>query len=99
MSLTWSGLANVSGAVAPPGYQCSTTKSMCGPAMDSTVWSQDAVSSLPTRASGQFAGVVSTAPTLTVGSTVFMASAYATTSLAYPVGLLSAWLSASQLAP
>ena len=49
--------------------------------------------------SGQLPGVVSTAPILTFGSTAFIAAAYATTSFAYCVGLLSAWSSASQPVP
>ena len=75
------------------------TKSIFGPAMVSTIWFQVPASPAATMPSGQFAGVVSTAPTLMVGSTAFIASEYATTWSAYPAGLLSAWSSASQAAP
>jgi hypothetical protein len=43
--------------------------------MERTTWFQLPASPSPTIASGQPAGVVSTAPTLMVGSTAFIASA------------------------
>ena len=72
---------------------------MSAPAMPSTVLFQLPLSPSATSASGQLAGVVRTAPTLIDGSTAFMARAYATTSFAYVVGLLSAWSSASHAVP
>ncbi len=99
MSGTWSVLASAWSVLDPPGYQCTITKSTYGPAIDSTVWFQFAASPAATIASGQFAGVVSIAPILMVGSAAFIAWANATVSRAYPAGLLSAWSSASQLAP
>src|SRR5690242_14775038 len=82
-----------------PGYQCTITKSIAGPAADSTVLFQSALSPEPTTPSGQFPGSVSTAPILIVGSTAFIALAYAMTFWAYVAGLLLAWLSDSQSAP
>src|SRR5437660_3380994 len=95
----WLDFVSTSAAVVLAGYQWRSTKSIFEPAMLSTVWFQVPASPLPTRPSGQLAGIVSTAPTLMLGSTAFMASEYATTPLAYAAGLLSGWLSASQSAP
>src|SRR5579859_1551310 len=97
--VSWSGELSMTAAFAPPGYQCTMTKSMADPAMESTVLFQSALSPLATAPSGQLPGVVSTAPILMVGSTAFIAEAYRSTLFAYVVGLLLAWLSASQSAP
>ncbi|PSK62485.1 hypothetical protein B0E53_05617 [Micromonospora sp. MH33] len=86
-------------AAVPPGYQCTSTKSIFGPARESTVWFQGPGSAPAVSPSGQLAGMVSTAPTLMLGSTAFMASAYSTTRRAYWVALLSGWSSASQAEP
>src|SRR4051794_17244771 len=98
-STIWSDLVSDSAAALPPGYQCTSTKSIFDPAIDSTVWFQEPGSPPAVMASGQLAGMVSTAPTLIVGSTAFIASEKATTPFAYVVALLSEWLSASQFAP
>ena len=55
------------------GYQCTITKSIAGPAMESTALFQSALSPLATTPSGQLPGSVSTAPILIVGSTAFIA--------------------------
>src|SRR3954451_13699565 len=86
-------------AALPPGYQCTSTKSIFEPAMLSTVLFHGPGSPPAVMPSGQLPGMVRTAPILTVGSTAFIASENATTPLAYAVALLSAWLSASQLEP
>src|SRR5262249_40184609 len=96
-SATWRGFVRMSAGLLRGGYQWTSAKSIFDPAMDRTVWFHVPASPLPTSPSGQFAGIVSTAPTLMDGSTAFMASEYATTPFAYPAGVLSAWLSASQL--
>src|SRR5437899_889670 len=93
--VSWAGIA----APALFGYQCTMAKSTAEPAMERTVRFQSAVSPLFSTPSGQLPGRVSTAPILIVGSTAFIADAYCRTLLAYVVGLLLAWLSASQFAP
>src|SRR3954466_6530380 len=90
------GALSAASAPVPLGYQWTMTKSTELPAMDSTVRFQSALSPSATAPSGQLPGRVSTAPTLTVGSTAFIAVEYWTTLFAYVVGLLLAWLSASQ---
>ena len=75
-------LVRMSAAVVLAGYQWTSTKSILGPAIESTAWFQEPVSPPPSTPSGQLAGIVITAPTLIVGSTAFMASEKATTPLA-----------------
>src|SRR5215472_5393707 len=93
--VSWGGSPRAVAAPVPLGYQCTMAKSIAEPAIESTVRFQSAESPLASTPSGQLPGSVSTAPILMVGSTAFIAEAYCRTWLAYVVGLLLAWLSAS----
>lgn len=82
-----------------PGYQCTVKKSISGATTGMTVWFQPAESPAATTPSGQLPGMVSTAPTLIVGSTAFIARTNSSVVRAYAAGLLSGWSSVSQVAP
>jgi hypothetical protein len=73
--VNWEVVPSAWAASEPPGYQCTITKSALPAISGITVWFQSALSPSAITPSGQLPGIVSTAPTFTVGSTAFIAEA------------------------